>query len=124
MMTLVDANILLEVIQQRKYAAVCESFLSNNEDKAISILTLDLIMYFVERDKLEWEPIKAFLESFAWLPVVDADAQWAFLNFKGDDFEDALQVACAVREKCSSFVTLDEQLSKKYTDNIVVHLLC
>lgn len=122
-MTLVDANILLEVIQRRKYVAVCESFLNNNEDKAISILTLDLVMYFVERDKLEWEPVKAFLESFTWLPIVDADAQWAFLNFKGGDFEDAVQVACAVREKCSSFVTLDVPLSKKYAGNIKIHLL-
>ncbi len=122
-MTLVDANILLEVIQCRKYLGVCESFLANNEDKAISILTLDLVMYFVERDKLEWELVKAFLESFTWLPIVEADAQWAFLNFKGEDFEDALQIACAVREKCSSFVTLDGPLSNKYAENIEIHLL-
>jgi predicted nucleic acid-binding protein len=122
-MVFVDANVLLEVIQRRKYVAACESFLSDNEDKAISILTLDLVMYFVERDKLEWKPIKAFLESFTWLPITDADAQWAFLNFKGDDFEDALQVSCAVREMCSGIVTLDGPLSKKYAEDIKIHLL-
>lgn len=122
-MIFVDANVLLEVIQKRRYSAVCESLLSNNEDKAISTLTLDLVMYFIERDKLSWEPVKAFLESFNWLPIVDADAQWAFINFKGDDFEDALQVSCAIREGCSSFATLDGSLSKKHAKDIEIQLL-
>src|ERR1700745_1531995 len=104
-MIFIDANVLLEVIQRREHVAACESFLSNNEDKAISTVTLDLVMYFVERDKLAWKPVKSFLESLHWLPIVDADAQWAFMNFGGDDFEDALQVACAVRESCSGFAT-------------------
>ncbi len=122
-MTCVDANVLLEVIQKRVRAEVCSQFLSNAEEKAISTLTLDLVMYFVERDKLPWEPVKDFLESFNWLPIVDADAQWAFTNFKGDDFEDALQVACAVREGCNSFATLDEPLSKKYGQAITINLI-
>jgi predicted nucleic acid-binding protein len=122
-MIFVDANVLLEVIQKRRYSAACEKLLGNKEDKAISILTLDLVMYFVERDKLAWKPVKAFLESFDWLPVIEADAGWAFLNFKGDDFEDALQVACAIRENCNSFATLDKGLSKKYAKDIKIHLL-
>jgi predicted nucleic acid-binding protein len=122
-MNFVDANVLLEVILRRTHLATCEDFLSNNEDKAISTLTLDLVMYFIERDNLPWEPIKAFLESFNWLPIIDADAQWAFAQFRGDDFEDALQVACAIREGCNSFVTLDGPLYKKYSENIEITLL-
>ena len=122
-MTFVDANILLEVILQRTHAASCENFLGNAEDKAISTLTLDLVMYFIERDKLPWVPVKQFLESFSWLPVVDSDAQWAFANFAGKDFEDALQVACAIREGCSKFVTLDRHLSKKYAQIMAIHLI-
>ncbi len=122
-MTFVDANVLLEVILRRARATVCEDFLNSDEDKAISTLTLDLVMYFVERDKLPWEPVKAFLGSFVWLPIVDADAQWAFARFNGKDFEDAFQVACAVRENCSRLVTLDEPLSKKYSNDMAVVLL-
>jgi predicted nucleic acid-binding protein len=122
-MTFVDANVLLEVILKRTRAATCEKLLSNNENKAISTLTLDLVMYFIERDKLAWEPVKAFLDSLNWLPIVEADAQWAFAQFRGDDFEDALQVACAIREGCTSFVTLDVSLSKKYSENIAIVLL-
>ena len=122
-MTFVDANVLLEVILRRARATTCEQFLGNSEDKAISLLTLDLVMYFVQRDKLAWVPVKAFLDSFRWMPIVEADAQWAFAQFAGDDFEDALQVACAIREGCSKFVTLDKGLSKKYSKNTVVDLL-
>lgn len=123
-MTFVDANVLLEVILRRTRASICEEYLSNNKnDKAISTLTLDLVMYFIERDNLDWKPIKAFLESFNWLPIVEADAQWAFAQFKGDDFEDALQVACAIREGCNNFATIDKALSKKYSDNISIDLI-
>lgn len=122
-MNFVDANVLLEVILRRARLATCENFLNNNKDKAISTLTLDLVMYFVERNKLDWKPVKVFLEGFIWLSIIDADAQWAFAQFRGDDFEDALQVACAIREGCNIFVTLDGALSKKYSDNIAISLL-
>lgn len=122
-MIFIDANVLLEIILKRARARACEQLLLNDKNKAISTLTLDLVMYFVERDKLEWEPVKIFLESFSWLPVTDSDAQWAFLNFKGDDYEDALQVACAVREGCSRLATLDGPLAKKYAANIAIDLI-
>ncbi len=122
-MIFVDANVLLEVIQKRIHADICEQYLSNNKEKAISTLTLDLVMYFVERDKLPWQSVKTFLESFSWLPIIESDAQWAFANFNGDDFEDALQVACAVREVCKGFVTLDKALAKKYANTIPIELL-
>jgi predicted nucleic acid-binding protein len=121
--TFVDANVLLEVILKRARATTCEQFLSNGEDKAMSLLTLDLVMYFVERDKMTWKPVKTFLESFRWLPVLESDAQWAFVQFAGDDFEDGLQVACAIREGCDKFVTLDGPLSKRYAGNIAIELL-
>jgi len=122
-MIFIDANVLLEVILKRVRSKACEQVLINDKNKAISILTVDLVMYFVERDKLEWEPVKTFLESFSWLPFTDSDAQWAFANFEGDDFEDALQVACAIREGCSRMVTLDRSLSKKYSQSIAIDLV-
>lgn len=122
-MIFVDANVMLEVIEKRAHADACERMLRNSEEKAISLLTLDLVMYFLEKDKIAWEPVKAFLESFAWLPLTEADAQWAFTHFKGDDFEDALQVSCAIREHCRGFVTLDKSLAKKYADVMPVELL-
>ncbi len=119
----VDANVLLEVILQRTRAAQCEAVLANEEDKAISILTLDLVLYFAERDKLPLGPIKDFLQCFIWLPITDADATWAFAHYKGKDYEDALQVACTIRERCSRLVTLDADLAKKYQRYVPISLI-
>jgi septum formation topological specificity factor MinE len=41
-MIFVDANVLLEVIQKRVRARKCELILSNDKDKAISILRVSL----------------------------------------------------------------------------------
>src|SRR5579863_2408560 len=122
-MIFVDANIIIEVIEKRAHVVTCERMLRNADEKAISILTLDLVMYFIERDKIPWEPVKTFLESFVWLPVTDADVQWGFTHFGGKDFEDALQVSCAKREGCSKFATLDRSLAKKYADVLPIGLL-
>ena len=122
-MIFIDANVLLEVILRRRHAKACEDLLIKDESKAISILSIDLVMYFLERNKLKWSPVKKFLESFIWLPITDSDAQWAFTNIKGNDFEDPLQVACAIREGCRRFVTLDIALSKRYAQNIAIDLI-
>lgn len=119
----VDANVLLEVILNRTRAADCEAILANEEDKAISVLTLDLVLYFAERDKLPLGPIKDFLQSFIWLPMTDADAAWAFAHYKGKDYEDALQVACTIRERCSGMITLDVDLAKKYKRFLPISLI-
>lgn len=122
-MIFIDANVLLEIILKRGRSKACEQLLTNDKNKAISTLAVDLVMYFVEKYKLEREPVKIFLESFSWLPVTDSDAQWAFNSYKGDDYEDALQVACAIREGCSRLATLDGPLAKKYAENIAIDLI-
>jgi predicted nucleic acid-binding protein len=43
-MIFIDANILLEVILKRVRAKACEQLLINDKNKAISTLTLDLVM--------------------------------------------------------------------------------
>jgi predicted nucleic acid-binding protein len=48
------------------------------------------------------------------LPLALEDYRWAVDNEQGRDFEDALQVAMAIRTGCSSFITLDANLAKRY----------
>jgi predicted nucleic acid-binding protein len=92
-------------------------------DQAISTLALDLVMFFAEKDKIDLKPVRTFLDKFTWLPITEADAHWAFANYLDKDFEDGLQVACALREGCDTFVTLDQKLAKKYTDKIKIELI-
>lgn len=80
-------------------------------------------MYYAERDKLRLPAVKTYLETFVWLAINEADGQWAFANYDGKDFEDALQIGCALREQCSTFVTLDQKLAKKHKAHLPIKLI-
>ena len=119
-----DANVLLEIVLERSHAGECQKYLDNTtQDAAITALTAHLIMYFAERHKLNLEAAERLLELFVWLPLNEADIRWAIEHYKGDDFEDALQVASALREGAKKFVTLDQKLARKYKEDLPIKLL-
>ena len=60
------------------------------------------------------ELIASILDSCTLLELKPEDYHWARKNEQGKDFEDALQMACAVRNSCEQFVTLDKGFAKKY----------
>lgn len=123
-MICVDANVLIEIILERRRANLCQKYIDEtDQDLAITILTLDLVMYYAERHKLKLKPIEQFLRLFIWLPMTEADAELAFKSFGGQDFEDGLQLACAGREGCSRFLTLDNNLAKRRPKNILIDLI-
>ena len=120
-MICLDANILIEVILGRKKATACRELIQRTtDDIAITILSLDLVMYYAEKNKLSLAPIEQFLRTFIWLAIVESDVDKAFKRYTDDDFEDALQISCALRESCTKFVTLDSALAKKYAKDISV----
>jgi len=119
-----DANVLIEVILERKHSAACREYIQTaKEDLAITMLSLDLIMYYAERNKLNLVSIEKFVRLFMWLPLTDTDAEWSFKQYAGDGFEGGLQIGCALREGCTKFVTLDSSLMKKYSRKLQVDLL-
>lgn len=124
-MLCIDANVILEVVEKRTRSETCQNFLeaATTGNKTTTMLTVDLVMYFAEKNRLDLKLVKKYLDGFIWLPLMPADAEWAFAHFNGKDFEDGLQVACALREGCSGFVTLDQGLAKKYAKQIAVTLL-
>lgn len=123
-MICLDANVLIEIIIERKNAQACRGYVASvDEDMSITMLSLDLVMYYAEKNKLNSTPVEQFLRQFLWLPMSDSDAEWAFKHFANKDFEDALQIACATREGCSKFATLDRGLAKKYTKVMPIDLV-
>jgi predicted nucleic acid-binding protein len=123
-MICIDANVLIEIILGRKNAEICRKYIdSHKEDMATTVLSLDIVMYYTESNKLSLRPVEHFLRLFTWLAITDTDAEAAFKYFEDKDFEDALQISCAVREGCSRFVTLDRGLAKKYSKEIPIDLL-
>lgn len=126
-MICLDVNVVLEMILKRAQEDICKLHIKRardrGEDIAITTLCLSITMYYAERHKLDLNEVEQFLRLFSWLPLSESDGQRAFVSFYGKDFEDALQIACAKREGCKEFVTLDKPLAKKYAKDMSVRLL-
>jgi predicted nucleic acid-binding protein len=119
-----DANVIIEILLERPKAALCQTAVQEaNDDGAISLLSVTFAMYYAEKQRLDLTAVEHILRTFIWLPIHEADADWAFENYDGDDHEDALQIACSLREQCERFVTLDGPLAKKYRRALPITLL-
>jgi len=111
-----DANVLLEVVLKRDKESVArETLLQNAPDGLISTLTGHLVMHFGRKDKAI-PALRAFLSDYRLLALKTVDFDWAFNNIRDKDFEDALQLAVAIRNGCDRFLTFDEKLYKYYKD--------
>jgi predicted nucleic acid-binding protein len=123
-MICLDANIVLELLLNRKQAQACQEYIASTDDEiAITVLSISISMYYAEGKRLDLLEVERLLRDFVWLGAVEADVAWAFQYFAGKDFEDALQLAVASREGCQSFITLDKALAKKYTSIVPIELL-
>ncbi len=116
-----DANILLEILFHRARYDKVVNLLDSMRDVqfCVSVLSIDLIMYFVEIEKQPKDKAWEFLSNYQILDMTIADAEWAHDNDRGD-FEDALQVSCARRNDCASLITLDQGLRKMYGNFLAV----
>ncbi len=120
-----DANIVLEIILERHKQQLAKDLLAKYSDNLnISALTAHLITYF-GLQRVDLPVLRLFLKDYNVLSLESADFEWAFNNIRNNDFEDALQLGVAIRNGCTSFVTLDKLLVDTYASlkNISVQLL-
>lgn len=90
-----------------------------NGDILTSILAVDILFYYVEKDKLDKAKAHEFISSYEILNCDKTDYLWAREHDQGD-FEDALQVACARRHGCSLLITCDQKMKSMYGKYIAV----
>jgi len=120
----VDANVLIEIALKRKDVDACQKYIESATEKlAVTMLTVDLVMYYAESNKLNLHKIRNFLKQFLWIDLTEEDGDKAFDLYEDDDYEDALQITCTMKAGCKTFATLDKGLAKKYKDKIKVDLL-
>ncbi len=120
-----DANLLLEVVFGRKYSNLVVDYLENTKEPiGISALTGHLVVHFGKKER-HIPVLREFLQDFDMLSLEKTDFEWAFNNMRNDDFEDALQLAVAIRHGCKKFTTIDNELFLKYKNlqSIKVELL-
>lgn len=116
-----DANILLELLFKCKRYSQVAQILSNMPDVQFytSVLSADLVMYFVEAENQPKDLAWNFMDNYLLLDITTEDTDWARKNDAGD-FEDAMQVGCALRNNCSKLVTLDKKFGTMYDKHITV----
>ena len=117
-----DANILLEVLLPgRQKAALADRYVQ--EEAVVSPLSAHLYAYFGTKEGFSIETLVKQLALLNYTELGDNEVRWAIANCQGDDFEDALQVACAVISGSELFVTLDKPLAQKYQKFISIKVL-
>lgn len=119
----IDTNVLLEsVLRDRKHALKAQQYIGTHE-VVISPLSAHLFVYFGKKDGLELDILLTMLLKHRFTDFGTGEVIWAVKNLRGDDFEDALQVACALSCGAKTFVTFDNKLAQNYREFISVDVL-
>ena len=109
-----DTNILLEILLNRKGDTIARDYLAKHAGSLhISALTAHLVTHF-GIEFVDLSVLKIFLNDYYIEALTDQDFEWAFLNARDSDFEDALQLAVAIRTGCRVFATFDKSLYETY----------
>lgn len=126
-MIAVDANVLLEIIESRNRKTAVRNAIAayGNQDESLGISTLSVshLFYLAEAHKIPLKRVEQVIAPYLIYDVVAADVEWALGRYVDKDFEDALQIAAALREKCTTFITLDTLLAKKYNTYLTIELI-
>lgn len=124
-MIILDTNIVIEILEKRSRLPAVLEYLKQHQSEtiAVSTLTLSNVFYLLESRKIDVSIVEPMLRSYKIVAVTTEDADWAFVHYKGKDFEDALQIAAACREACGAFVTIDKRLAKKYNSFLPIKLI-
>lgn len=108
----VDTNILLDVLLEREgyyYDAlkIWANAENGNVEACIAAISLNNIHYVMRKLKSETTAMiaaKILLRIFKVIPV-DADILGLAVDFHDKDFEDDIQLQCALKAKCSQLFT-------------------
>jgi predicted nucleic acid-binding protein len=126
-MIVLDTNVLMELLERRRYFTevleVLQKYQTEAQLAAISALTVSNVFYLAERFKVAPKNVELMLAGYRVLDVLAQDVEWALGHYARQDFEDALQVAVAIRVGCKAFLTIDSQLARKYGALVPVELI-
>ncbi len=118
-MVFLDANVLIELIVPGRFRYnEVRDVLSTYDEVSISMLSVHLCWHFGRQAGVDDELIASIIDSCNLLTIEPEDYYWARQFELGNDFEDALQLACALRFNCQELITLDKNFAKRYKDSI------
>jgi predicted nucleic acid-binding protein len=118
MVLFADANVILEtLLPERPKALQAEQSLAGRT-VYISMLTVHLAYHFGKKEGYSLQEIKTALAGYHVLDLTREDYQSAGRLVKNNDFEDALQLAVALRSNCDTIVTLDKPFAHTYEASV------
>jgi predicted nucleic acid-binding protein len=124
MKTFFDANVLLEILlPDRDNPGRATRALRSATTQIISPLTVHLYAHFGRQQGFVLDDLLADVSNYATSDLGASEVAWAIKNHQDNDFEDALQVACALSSDAREFVTFDKKLAKNYQKFITVKVL-
>ncbi len=119
-----DANVIFAMIfPKRSGRTGAEKAYRVAPSVVVSALTVQLAVYFGAKDH-DFSPadIRSALKGVEVLDLTATDTEWAFNNMRNNDYEDALQLAVAVRNGCDVFATFDKSLYNTYKSLPIIKL--
>jgi predicted nucleic acid-binding protein len=121
---LLDANVLLEILFERRLAGKCQRLLRDpSREYAISAITVHIIWYMAERYKFPASSVDDLLSTWIILPVTEPIIDTARGRYDGKDFEDCLQAACAEAGLCKEIITIDKHFKAHSHSRLAVGLV-
>jgi predicted nucleic acid-binding protein len=120
----IDASILMELMFKRgKLQPVVMLLTAADKRFFTSALTVHLLYHFGQRASLNQETIAKVAAMAQVLPVDEATIKNAQRKYRGKDFEDCLQAACAEIGGCDEIVTLDKHFLRDSGTKLAVSVL-
>lgn len=111
-----DTNVLIDVLQKREafYKNSYTVFLAaadNSIEGVISATSVTDIFYIIRKHMDHESSLKIIMELLELFTICDVtkDDLFAALQFKTNDYEDAVQTACAQRTQSNFIVTRDQK---------------
>ncbi len=124
MITFFDANVLLEILlPERSNPDRAIQALRAASAQVVSPLTVHLYAHFGQKQGFELSQLLEDVSKYLISELGANEVAWAIKNHQGSDFEDALQVACALTSNAQVFVTFDKKLAENYQKFIKVKVL-
>jgi predicted nucleic acid-binding protein len=109
-----DASVMLELVLGRAKTGDILNKIKQFDEVCISMLTVHLVYYFGLKQKMSIPDLDFFIQRFKILDLASSSYKIAIQICQNEDFEDALQLACAFENSIKNVITLDNKIANLY----------
>jgi predicted nucleic acid-binding protein len=105
---LLDASGVLELFLMRTKLESIKSIIQSFDIIYITPITVGIVFYYAEREKLDMKLAEQLVQKFEILPMMQSTYDLALKIYNQKDMEDGLQVAACLENSIPTVITLDK----------------